>query len=167
MQIRTEYIAATCIQTKIDMIADYGDRVYRYSVDADWEKEGELSLVLTEPSLLKGVTARVAAGESQLMFDGIQLETGSIAADGLSPLDSFPVCLRYIREGYIETCNKESLGARETLRIFCKDPQKAVGEGREGILWFDAETHALLRGEILNHGDTVIQCEFLDFTIEK
>ena len=38
------------------------------------------------------------------------------------------------------------------------------GTGTETVLWFDAATHALTRGEISVDGFRVILCEFSDFT---
>lgn len=165
LQIRTEYLALNACEGQMRVTADYGQRVYEYGINFQWERDGVLTLALTEPENLRGITAHVEQGESRLEFQGVQLETGPLSTEGLSPIDGFPALFRYITEGYIATCGTEYLGECEALRVSCGDPDTPEGQGTEGTLWFDKETHALLRGEILSDGYTVIRCEFENFTM--
>lgn len=49
-----------------------------------------MTLVITAPEEVAGITATVENGQTFLKFDGVQLETGPLNADGLSPLDALP-----------------------------------------------------------------------------
>ena len=74
----------------MDLTADYGQRVYGYTVDfSETEKDG-LSMVITAPENVAGVTARIADGQTALEYDGLQLETGPLNSYGLSPMDALP-----------------------------------------------------------------------------
>ena len=57
-------------------------------------------------------------------------------------------------------------GEVQALRVVSRDPEEKQGSGTETTLWFDAATHALVRGEISQDGVCVLQCEFSQFTKE-
>lgn len=162
LAIRGEYLAADGCSAKLNVMADYGQRVYTYSMDVS-VADGACTLVLTAPAELAGLTARVAAGESQLEYDGAVLETGPLSEDGLTPLGAIPALLECIRSGFIDSCGTERLGERDTLRVFCRDPERSVGSGQESTLWFDMTTHVLVRGEIAVDGRRVILCDLEQF----
>lgn len=157
LQIRTEYLAMEACRGTMDLIADYGDRVYEYALEFSWQKDGETTLTITAPEELSGVTASIAKGETALVFDGVQLETGPLMPDGQAPIDCLPVMLNYIMSGYIAECGTETLEEAECLRVQYREPEAAQGSGPEAVLWFDKESHKLLRGELLSEGFTVLQ----------
>lgn len=166
LEIRGEYLAMTSCQATAEVTADYGQRVYEYTISLSYEKEGETVLSLLEPEEVAGITARISNGETTLEFDGVRLETGPLSNDGLSPLEGLPALLAYAREGYISAIAVEALGEEgpQALHVCYSDPEGSPGTGTEGALWFDLATHALLRGEISVDGYTVVQCEFVEFT---
>jgi len=165
-QVRGRYLELTAMTAHMEVTADYGQRLYRYGVDAAWEKEGETVLTLTAPENVAGVTARIAKGETALEFDGVMVETGPLDSGGLTPIDAFPVLLEYAREGFQAEWALEDWDGEERLHITCRDPEEEPGTGREAQLWFDPETAGLLRGELSDGGFTVIQCEFSQVAME-
>lgn len=164
LTIRTAYVSAGGCTGRLELTADYGQRVYTYTVDLTVSGE-ETVLTLTAPEEVAGVTARVRGTDSWLEFDGTVLETGPLSDDGLSPLSAVPVLLDSARSGFMDSCTLEQLGERETLRVLCRDPGKQPGEGRQAVLWFDPDSGVLIRGEILMDGYRVITCECLEFTL--
>lgn len=164
LAIRGEYLAADGCTAKLKVTADYGQRVYTYTVDVT-VADGESVLTVTAPEELAGITARLTDGDSQLEYDGAVLETGPLSSDGLTPLSAVPALLDSARSGFIDSCTQERLGERDTLRVLCRDPELPAGQGRETTLWFDAATRALVRGEIALDGYRVILCEFEEFAM--
>lgn len=163
LDIRTDYIGMAGCTASMEVTADYGERVYTYGMDLTWQKDGETVLVLYAPEDVAGATVRIQAGETALEYDGARIETGALDAAGLSPVDAAPALLAYAREGFMAECGEEALDEVQTVRISCRDPEATSGTGTEAVLWFDRETHALLRGEISVDGFTVIQCVFTQF----
>lgn len=163
LDIRGEYLAMEGCTASLDVTADYGQRVYQYGVDLAWQREGACVLTITAPENVAGVTARLEKDGSFLEYDGVQVETGSLDSDGMSPVEGIPLLLETIQTGYIAECGMETLEDGEVLRVVCRDPETAPGVGREYSLWFDPGTHALLRGELAQDGYTVLQCAFSDF----
>ena len=112
---------------------------------------------------LSDTETKVLAGEEGLLeFDGVSVETGPMDENGLTPASAVPALLEAVRSGYITACALEEEGT--LLRVDCGDPAGSPGTGTETALWFDASTHALVRGEISVDGFRVILCEFSDFT---
>lgn len=163
LNIRTEYLAMTSCAAGMDVTADYGQRVYEYGIDMNWTKESGFLLAVTAPADIAGVTVRVEAGTTALEYDGVRIETGAITSGGLSPIDALPTFLDYAREGFMAECTEELLGDIAAVRVCYREPDSTPGTGLEATLWFDAESHSLLRGELSSDGATVIQCVFKAF----
>ena len=163
LAIRGEYLEMTSCAATAEITADYGQRVYQYTMSVEASEE-ETDLVITAPETVAGITARLKDKDSLLEYDGIAVETGPMNQQGLTPVSAVPALLEETRSGYMRACALEEDGT--LLRMDCGDPEGEPGKGVETTLWFDAETHALARGEIRVDGFRAILCEFTQFTKE-
>ena len=161
LTIRGEYLSMNGCAVQASITADYGQRVYQYELAAAVNGE-ETLLTLSAPETVAGLTARITGEKGLLEFDGVSVETGPLDEHGLTPVSALPALLETARSGYIVSCALEEEGA--VLRVDCGDPAGSPGTGTEAVLWFDAATHALVRGEVSVDGFRVILCEFADFT---
>ncbi len=161
LTIRGEYLAMDRCAAQASITADYGRRVYEYGMAVSVDGE-ETLLTLSKPETVAGLCARLTGEKNLLEFDGVALETGPLDENGLTPVSAVPALLEAARSGYITTCGLEEDGT--VLRVDCGDPAGSPGSGTEIVLWFDAATHALTRGEISVDGFRVILCQFSGFT---
>lgn len=161
LTIRGEYLAMDACTVRAAVTADYGQRVYEYEMTASVTGE-ETALTLSAPETVAGLTARLTGEENLLEFDGVSVETGPLDENGLTPVSAVPALLEAAKSGYITACALEEDGT--LLRVDCGDPTGSPGTGTETVLWFDASTHAMTRGEISVDGFRVILCEFSGFT---
>lgn len=162
LTIRSEYLALDSFCAQAGLRADYGQRVYDYTLEVSAGPE-ETVLTVTAPELVAGITARTAGEGSYLEYDGLQLETGPLDKDGLTPISAIPAMLEAVRSRYITSCCFQEDGL---LRMDCGSPDAPVGTGTEFVLWFDAENHDLVAGEISVDGYRRISCEFSSVTKE-
>lgn len=167
LQLRADFLDRTGCAGTMEVTADYGQRVYQYTVTFSGNEKDGLSLVITAPEEAAGITATIAQGQTFLTFDGVQLETGPLNETGLSPLDALPAFLTAMESGYIAETGTELLGETETLRLCCREPERAPGQGLETLLWFDKTNQTLLQGELRQDGATVIRCTFSEFLLTK
>lgn len=165
LELRASFIAMEQCAGTMDITADYGQRVYEYTVEFTGERKKGLDLVLTAPEEVAGITAHVAQGQTALEFDGLVLETGPLNEEGLSPLDALPSFIASMQSGYIAESGTETVDARDYLRLTFREPEKDAGQGTESILWFDQETKELRWGELRSGGRTVVRCSFCAFTL--
>ena len=161
LEIRGEYLALESCSAALEITADYGQRVYQFSMDAQVRGENAV-LTLTAPETVAGLTARWTGRKGTLEYDGLAVETGDMDPSGLNPVSAFPALLEAARSGYLTACALEEDGA--VLRLDCGNPEGMPGQGTETTLWFDRDTHSLLRGEIRVDGFRVIGCTCSDFT---
>ncbi len=164
--IRGEYLSLDGWSATVDITVDYEQAVYDFTVDAQWRREGETVLTITQPELLAGITARLENGEAALEYDGAGLSIGLLDGEGLTPIGALPLLMESVTAGYIARCSFEGEEDSRKLRLLCRDPDLAEGEGTEYSLWFDAATHALLRAEVSVDGATRLTAVFDDFTVE-
>lgn len=165
LEIRAEYLAMNSCSARLDVTADYGQRVYEYTLDFSCDKEGETVISVVSPEAAAGVTARITGDSTLLEYDGVSLETGPLDDSGLSPISAAPALLRCAAEGFIAESGMETVGEQECLKITCRDPEGQPGKGTEISLWFDTQTHAMMQGEILTDGERVISCVLSDFSM--
>lgn len=162
LTIRGEYLSMPRFSSQVNLRADYGQRVYDYTLDVSVSEE-EILLTVAEPELIAGVTARVKSGESFLEYEDLRLETGPLDETGLTPISAIPKMLTAIRQDYLTSC---SFDERGVLRVSCGDPDLPPGTGTEYTLWFHPETHDLMQGEISVDGVRRIFCTLSPFTKE-
>ena len=165
--LRADFLSRTGCSGTMDLTADYGQRVYEYTGDFSETEQDGLSMVITAPDEVAGITAHITDGQTALEYDGLQLETGPLNSDGLSPMDALSAFFTAMESGYMAETGSEMLGETEVLRICCRDPELDPGQGLETVLWFDKAQKTLLRGEVRSDGSTVIQCEFSAFNLHQ
>lgn len=166
-ELRDRYLAAEGCSGTVEVTADYGLRVYQFTLDFQWEREGETVLSITAPEELAGLTARVGAGESRLEFDGVSLGTGDLTGgEGLTPMELIPAVMGYTLDGYMAECVYEVLGEAEALRVLYRDPEGKAGQGVECSLWFDRASGALLRAELSSDGVLVLTGQFTNVQLK-
>lgn len=159
VEIRGEYMAMTGYSLQAQVNADYGQRVYDFTLSVTNDGE-ETAVVIREPEMLSGVTARIHGEEGTLEYDDLSLETGFLDGESLSPVSALPTLMEAARTQYIDRCTL----ADGVLEVHCADPEQDSGTGQEVTLWFDAQTHALTSGEISQDGRRVIACQITEFT---
>lgn len=157
--IRGEYMAMTGYSLQAQVNADYGQRVYDFTLSVTSDGE-ETVVAIREPEMLAGVTARIHGDEGTLEYEDLSLETGFLDGDGLSPVSALPTLMEAACTQYIDRCTL----ADGVLEVHCADPEQSAGTGQEVTLRFDAQTHALTGGEISQDGRRVIACEITEFT---
>ena len=165
-RIRAEYLSLTAWTAQADVTADYGQRVYEFSLDARWEKDGETTLTVTAPELIAGITARIGPKEAYLEYDGASLSTGALTGDGLTPLEAVPFLMEELTQGYMARCAFEGEGEARRLRVEFRDADVPLGEGSGCTAWFQPDTRDLLGAELSWDGAVVLTVKLTDFTKE-
>ena len=74
LQLRSDFLAMDGCSGTMDVTADYGQRVYEYTVSFSSTQKDGMTLVITAPEEVAGITATVENGQTFLKFDGVQLE---------------------------------------------------------------------------------------------
>ena len=133
--------------------------MYDYTVAAEFDGK-QTRLTLTAPDTVTGLTAVLTEDSGALEFDGLWVETGPLDPEGLTPAAALPALVETARTGYITACRLEE---DDLLRVDCADPESDPGTGLETTLWFQPDSHQLIRGELSRDGFRAIRCDFSVF----
>ena len=161
LDMKTEFNEAARIEIVADVKADYGDRVYEFKLKYTGGGEtGEIAIM--EPETIAGLSAAVSLqGGVTLKYDGAELDTGAVTADGLSPAEALPTLIEQWRTGFITYCDFEKLGDADTFAAVSD-----ISNATRQKTWFDAKTLLPVRSEISNNGTTVIFCQFENVVLD-
>lgn len=143
-----------------EITADYGQRVYGYTVDLTVQG-GSGVMTVKEPENLAGTVLTWSDGETKLAFDGAELDTGALSDSGLSPADAMPAILTACQGGEIVDCCMEELEGQEVLHGTL---DLDGDQGGQIQCWFRPENYGLLRAELSQDGVTVVTMRFSEFS---
>ena len=103
------------IEFDADIVADYGDKSYSFSMKCQSDTAGNLKFEVTKPESIAGITGTVGKGTGNLTFDDKMLAF-DVLADGLiSPVSGPWVMIETLRSGYLTACGREGDGLRLTI----------------------------------------------------
>ena len=164
LALRDTYRNLAGWSSTVDITVEVGDKVFDFTLDASWQKEGETVLTITAPELLAGITARIKDGETLLEYDGVGLSLGLLDGRGLTAVSAIPWVMEQIGSGYMARCAWAGEN-RELLQITFRDPEAEANKGTEFRITFDRETFALNGAEVSVDGASVVTAVFRDFTM--
>lgn len=151
LALRERFNAATP-RFAAHVTADYGDRVYGFTLRFD---AGASSIQVLAPEVLAGIQIGIAEGGTVLQFEGAELNTGALTADGLSPLSALPTIVAEWNAGHIIEAHYETLHDIRTVVM-----TTAVSDTVRHKTWFNAETDIPIQAVILSDGFAVITAVF-------
>ena len=143
-----------------EITADYGQRVYGYTVDLTVQG-GSGVMTVKEPENLAGTVLTWSDGETKLAFDGAELDTGALSDSGLSPADAMPAILTACQGGEIVDCCMEE---QEGVQVLHGTLDLDGDQGGQIQCWFQPDSYGLLRAELSQDGVTVVTMQFSDFS---
>ena len=165
LAVRDAYLGLAGWNAEADITASVGDKVFDFTLNVQWRREGETVLAITAPELLAGITARIAKGETVLEYDGAGLSLGLLDGKGLTAVSAVPWLMEQIDKGYMAKCAWAGEGDGQ-LAVTFREPEAKPGEGTEYLLAFDRESQALLSAEVSVDGTSVLTATFRNFTME-
>ena len=122
----------------------------------------ELRLTVTEPEELSGITARLSEdGEGLLEYEGLSLSLGRALTEGPGPLQSLPILLTALREGYVLRAWRERDGETELLAA-----ELWAGDDLSLTVWYDAQSLNPVHAGFGMDGKERIRCEITEFTAQ-
>lgn len=156
--LRRTFADTDSLSARAVLTADYGERVYTYTVAIDGSAQAG-TMTVEEPENIAGTVLQWSDGSSTLSCEDITLETGPLT-DCLSPADAVNALLRSCQTGQLLECGWEEQDSLLFAR-FTHPEQDAVTVS----CWFDAQREAPRRCELSEGGRTVLTMDFSDFSL--
>lgn len=134
--------------------ADYGEKLYVFSMDCISDKEGNLKFSVVSPETVSGITGEISTEGGALTFDGKILAFPTVADGQITPVTAPWVFLKTLRSGYMNSCTKDSDGYQISI-----DDSYAEDALR---LLISVENNLPVRGEIFWKG-----CRILTIAVDN
>jgi len=146
-----DFLAAECAKERLAFTAEvkavYPDGEISFTLSCA-EEDGGVTVEVLSPELISGIKAHIEEGSSQLMYDGVILDTGELDKWGLTPVSAMPKLIAAVRHGALSAFSREGDGV--TMDI-------AVDDHITVSLTLD-ENMTPVYAELASDGETVLFC---------
>lgn len=138
--------------------ADYGDSVYTFSMDCKREHDGSMTMTVTAPDTISGITAHISKGTGQLTFEDKALAFEMVADGQITPVSAPWLFMEALSGGFISTCGKDGAG----MRIQIDDSY--AGMPLDVDIW-TGEDQLPVRAEMIWQGRRIVSIDIKDFVM--
>ncbi|MCD8367478.1 MAG: hypothetical protein LUC48_05565 [Clostridiales bacterium] len=160
-EVRVSYDCMTAYTASAAITANCSGRVYSYEADFSGDLTSGV-MTVTAPDNIAGCSVSWDEGGTVLDWEQVELETGALNGDGLSPVDAMPTILTCCTTGLLLECSLEADGSE--LYAEFENPENPACTA---LCWFDLADHGLLRAELTSEGQTLVTLVFDSFRLES
>ena len=90
--------------------ADYGEKLYEFTMECQTNKSGDLTFTVTEPTTISGIQGKVSNDGGALTFDDKVLAFETIADGQITPVTAPWLLMKTLRSGYMKCCTNTENG---------------------------------------------------------
>lgn len=156
MDFRAALLNAASYSFKAEVTADYGERVYEFSMDCVCSG-GTTNITVTKPDTISGITAQVTNASGEVTFDGTALDFGTLADGNIVPLAVPAVAADSWTSAYIASAGKEKDALRVHYERGYDDAQLLVDT------WFSLKNNLPIYAEVCYNDSCILQMRLSDF----
>ena len=98
-----------------EITADYGEKIYTFSMDCQTDKAGNLSFTVKEPTTIAGITGKVSSAGGAITFDDKVLAFQTMADGQVSPVTAPWLFMHTLRSGYLKGCAETDSGLQISI----------------------------------------------------
>lgn len=106
LQLREALLGKGC-SFIAQVTADYGDKVYSFTMECSSDTDGNLQFTVVLPESIAGITGSVSSTGGKLTFDSAVLAFDLLADGEVSPVSAPWLLLHTLRSGYLSTAVEE------------------------------------------------------------
>ncbi len=158
LELRTALLGAGGCEFTAKIGADFGDRVYSFTVSCDYSAGENAVVTVLEPDEIAGITATVSNTGTGVDFDGVALDFGVLAGGNTSAVEAPWLLGTCWSNAYISSAGSDG----QTYRITYLD---GYGDGELTVdTWLDSLGNPI-RGEIACNGVRCLEVDISQFQL--
>lgn len=158
MALRSKILKATTCSFDASITADYGDKLYSFSMACQGDALGNLTFTVTAPETIAGITGRITDEGGKLTFDDTALQFDLMADDQLTPVSAPWIFLKTLRSGYLTAAGTEE----GFLRLSIDDSY--ADDALHLDIWLD-DGDLPVRAEILYDSRRILSVSVTNFVV--
>ena len=139
--------------------ADYGDKLYTFSMKCEADQNGKVSFIVSEPDTIRGISGNMSAQGGAITFDDQVLAFPMLADGQVAPIGAPFLLIKTLRSGYIRSCGKDDRFWK--IQIDDSYEEKSL----QLDIWLD-EHLAPIRCDILYAGRRYLVVDIENFVIQ-
>ena len=159
LDFRTALLDATSCGFTAEVTADYGQRVYEFSLDCTYhQQENTAELEVIAPETISGIKASVDGEDASVSFEDTVLSFGTMAGGHVAPLQLPQLLGDAWVYGYLETVSKSDDGQLATYRTGYGDNELLI------YTYFDSDMKPT-RAEVYYDDQCVLRAKLSDYSV--
>ena len=158
MTLRSDLLKASSCSFDADIAADYGDKVYTFSMACLGDSQGDMTFTVTAPETISGITGSISDEGGKLTFDETALQFDLMADEQVTPISAPWILLKTLRSGYLTSAAMEA----ELLRLTIDDSYE--DDALHLDIWLNGD-NVPVRAEILYDGRKILSLTVTNFEI--
>ena len=103
----SETAAKDAIAFTADVTAEYPDGEISFTLCCSEDGAGGVEVEVLAPEIISGIKAHIAGDSSQLIYDGVILDTGDLDNWGLTPMSAMPKLIEAVRNGALDSYERD------------------------------------------------------------
>ena len=160
LDLRTALTAAGGCVFAAQAEGNYGEEIFRFSMDCAYEAGGGVTIRLTEPQTLAGIGAEVSADGARVAYEDTEVGFAELAGGRVSPMRLPYLLAESWYRGYIPACGWEDGVLRATYLLGYDEDEITVDT------WLDASGMPV-RAAVSYQGQTLLKAELHHFSLER
>ena len=157
LMLREKLQKGSCVFTA-KLTADYGDKLYIFTLNCVGDAQGDLSFTVEEPESISGITGRITGAGGELTFEDTALSFPLMADGQVTPVSGPWLLLKTLRSGYLSSAGMDG----EYLRLCMDDSYR--DDALHLDIWVNGENMPV-KAEILYSGRKILSLEVASFAI--
>ena len=158
LALRGKLLRASGCSFDTKITADYGDKLYEFSLDCEADAQGNLTFSVLQPESIAGITGNIRDSGGNLTFEDVALHFDLMAEDQLSPVSAPWIFLKTLRSGYITSTAEEEGSLRLSVDDSFDDDALRLD------IWL-GEDSLPYRAEILHDGRRILSLSITNFAL--
>lgn len=155
LALRQQMLASQC-RFDAEITADYGDKLYQFSVQCTVDAEGNLDFTVTSPESLSGIRGNISEAGGKLTFDETALYFPLLADQQLSPVSAPWILTKTLRSGYLTSAGAEG----DLVRLSIDDSYQEDALNLD--IWINGEDKPV-QADILHNGTRILSVKVDEF----
>lgn len=112
MQLRERILSSNGCSFQTTITADYGERIYTFTMDCQSDKNGNLDFTVVKPDTVAGIKGTISATGGNITFDDRVLAFQTLMEDQLTPVSAPWIFVKTLRSGYLKGCTSVNNGVQ-------------------------------------------------------
>ena len=155
MGLRAKLLSGGC-SFDAQIVADYGDQVYSFSVSCTGDSAGAVTFRVTAPETIAGITGEISGGTGKLIFDETALQFPLLADGQVTPVSVPWLLLKTLQGGYLTSAGIEG----EQIRVTIDDTYEE--DALQLDIWLGADDLPV-QAEVLYDGRRILTVHVSNF----